>query len=190
MTLPAEPPFPTTNPLIGSIAADTSMVRPDTTVSVRVIGDGIIRPGSYELPADSEIIDLVGRAGGLKPGAITDGLSWHRKLYDGLRLTIPTRSALREVRAGERTLSNEDLIRFRRYRSDTGGEDPDSDILNLNEADRSDLKQLNGIGTVLSGRIIDYRKKHDGFDSVSDLKNIYGIGDVTYQELRSKVTIE
>lgn len=189
MNVPSEPPFPTTNPLLGSVRGDTTLTLPDTTVQARVVGDGISRPGAYELPADSEIIHLVQRAGGLKPGAITEGLNWDQNLYDGLTLTIPTHQALRAVRSGTATLTNRDLIRFRQYGPDDPEPDRDEELLNLNEATREELQDLNGIGPVLSGRIIDYRRKINGFQSVSEIKDIFGIGDVTYQELRSQVKV-
>lgn len=154
-----------------------------------MIGEGITRPGAYELPADSEIIDLVKTAGGLKPGAITEGLNWNRKLYDGLKLTIPTKQALRAVRSGTATLTNRDLIRFRQYGPDDPEPEEETDLLNLNEATREELQKLSGIGPVLSGRIVDYRRNNDGFERVEEIRKIFGIGDVTYQELRSQVEV-
>ena len=56
--------------------------------------------------------------------------------------------------------------------------------LNLNEASRSELKQLDGIGTVLSKRIMRRRP----FSRVSELRNVKGIGPKTLSDLRSEVT--
>lgn len=128
-------------------------------------------------------------AGGLEPGAITEGLNWNQKLYDGLKLTIPTKQALRAVRAGTAPLTNRDLIRFRQYGPDEPESEEEPELLNLNEATREELQALNGIGPVLSGRIVDYRRENDGFENVREIRNIFGIGDVTYQELRSQVEV-
>ncbi len=57
--------------------------------------------------------------------------------------------------------------------------------LNLNEASRGELKQLDGIGTVLSKRIM--RKRP--FSRVSDLRDVKGIGSKTLSKLRSEVTV-
>lgn len=166
-------------------------VQPDTRVSVRVIGQGITNEGTYKLPADSEIIALVKKAGGLRKGAITSGLNWHQKLYEGLTLTIPTRSVFRKARTGKKVLTNEDLIRFRAYgdtAQDVNQEKPE--LININQADRVELEKLPGIGKVLSQRIIQYRNEHNGFERATELRKIYGIGDVTYQELKAKITVE
>jgi competence protein ComEA len=171
--------------------ADTAITPPDTGVTVEVIGAGIQTEGTYTLRSGAEIIDLIEAAGGLKPGAITSGISWHQALYDGLTLTIPTKAVFQEARSGTTTLTNRDLIRFRAYGNDTGiAENESSDLISLNEANLAELKSLPGIGKVLAGRIIDYRKEHDGFKNVRELKAVFGIGDVTYQELRAKVTAE
>lgn len=156
-----------------------------------MVGKGIESPGAYTLPSDSEIIDLVEEAGGLRPGAVTSGLDWHRGLYEGLKLTIPTREVFRDARSGTRTLSNEDLIRFRSYGTSEEEDEPEeSELTNLNEAGRRELRELPGIGPVLSGSIVNYREENDGFDRVRELTNVHGIGDVTYQELRAKVTVD
>lgn len=55
--------------------------------------------------------------------------------------------------------------------------------LNLNEASRADLKALDGIGTVLSKRIIRNRP----YQRVGELRQVKGIGPKTLQGLRSEV---
>jgi competence protein ComEA len=189
VSLPRDPPFPTRNSVVLS-PADTGVTPPDKDVTVEIVGDGIEQTGTYELPADSEIIDLVNRVGGVSTGAITSGLNWHANLYEGLTLTLPTRRVFQDVRPGTRTLSNRDLIRFRSYNQREEPSETTSDLISLNEASRRELQELPGIGRVLSGRILDYREENNGFDHIRELKDVFGIGDVTYQELRAKVTTD
>lgn len=194
VSLPEGSPFPT-NPRVGRLLsrADTGIRPPDTGVNVKIIGEGITSEGTYHLPSDSEIIDLVERAGGLKKGAITSGLDWHQKLYDGLTVTVPTRGVFQKVRSGTITLTNRDLIRFRAYGPNdesSQSKQSSSELLDLNEASELQLQELPGIGDVLAGRIVDYRREKEGFDSVREIRNVFGIGDVTYQELRSRVKVD
>lgn len=52
-----------------------------------------------------------------------------------------------------------------------------ADTVNINKADAAALQQnLNGVGEVKAQSIIDYRRKHGNFKSVSDLENVPGIG--------------
>jgi competence protein ComEA len=57
--------------------------------------------------------------------------------------------------------------------------------LNANEAAKSRLEQLTGLGEILSKRI---KQKRD-FNQLAELKSISGIGDETYSRLSSRLTI-
>lgn len=154
-------------------------------IDVEVAGEGIHEPGHYRMSPDSRVIDLVKRAGGVNTGAITETIDWHAPLYDGLKLTIPTHEVLREVRKGKRTLRDEDLIYFRAVQQTQ----PDTEFVHINRATAVELKSLSGIGDVLADRIIQYRDREGPFRKKEQLKDILGIGEVTYQELRSKITL-
>ncbi len=67
--------------------------------------------------------------------------------------------------------------------------DVDTGLLDLNRAKKYELEALPGIGPVLAGRIIDYRERHGGFSSVSELRNVAGIGPKRYAVLREMVTV-
>lgn len=61
---------------------------------------------------------------------------------------------------------------------------------NLNTASRDQLMELPGIGEVLADRIIEYRIEHDGFTSVEELLEVYGIGEKRLEDLRKYVYVE
>lgn len=60
----------------------------------------------------------------------------------------------------------------------------------LNSADSIQLKQLPGIGNVLSKRIVKYRDLLGGFYSVSQLKEVYGLSEETISLIKDKVTVD
>ena len=61
--------------------------------------------------------------------------------------------------------------------------------MNLNSATLSDLETLPGIGPTLAQRILDYRTAHHGFRRVDELRQVSGIGDAKFAELKSLVTV-
>ncbi len=65
----------------------------------------------------------------------------------------------------------------------------ETDKININIADATELDKLPNIGPARAADIIDYREAHGGFDSIEELKNIKGIGDKTFEELQDLVTI-
>ena len=62
--------------------------------------------------------------------------------------------------------------------------------VNINKASAEELTALNGIGSVLAERIVEYRESHEGFGSVSQLEEVDGIGTKTLESLREEVTVE
>lgn len=61
--------------------------------------------------------------------------------------------------------------------------------LNINVATAEELTALPGIGEVLAARIVDYRERVGGFESVEQLKEVDGIGEKKYAALKDFVCI-
>ena len=49
---------------------------------------------------------------------------------------------------------------------------------------------LPGIGESKALDIITYREAHGGFSDTKDIKNVSGIGNATFEKLKSKITVE
>ena len=62
--------------------------------------------------------------------------------------------------------------------------------VNINNASPFELIQIKNIGPVLAGRIINYRKEHGPFRNPEDIKNVKGIGDKTYEQLKKQIVTE
>lgn len=60
----------------------------------------------------------------------------------------------------------------------------------LNTATAEELQQINGVGEVLSNRIINYRNKIGGFVDDIQLKDIYGLNFETRDKLTSVFTVK
>ncbi|MDP3871102.1 MAG: ComEA family DNA-binding protein [Methyloversatilis sp.] len=61
--------------------------------------------------------------------------------------------------------------------------------LDLNTATEADLDALPGVGPSRAQAIIEHRSKNGPFASVEDLRNVKGIGDKTFAELRPLLTV-
>jgi competence protein ComEA len=62
-------------------------------------------------------------------------------------------------------------------------------IVNLNEASAEQLESLPGIGEVLARRIVEYRNLRGGFRSPEELKNVSGIGEKKYAQIRPLIEV-
>lgn len=65
-----------------------------------------------------------------------------------------------------------------------------SDIIEINSATHEDLTSIPGIGPVLADRIIQYRENQGRFRSIEDLKNIKGIGQKKFDNLKKHFVIQ
>lgn len=61
-------------------------------------------------------------------------------------------------------------------------------LVDLNQASAAELAALPGIGATKAQAIVDHRTA-EPFRTVDDLKQVPGIGDRTYDSLRSSITI-
>ena len=62
--------------------------------------------------------------------------------------------------------------------------------ININSDNIYELTSLKGIGQSKAQAIIEYRKENGDFISVDELKNVPGIGDTLYEELKDFITVE
>ena len=61
-------------------------------------------------------------------------------------------------------------------RPNTAIKSPGEPKINVNNASKSELMRLPGIGDKLSDKIIAYRSVHGGFRTIDDLQSVKGIG--------------
>ena len=61
--------------------------------------------------------------------------------------------------------------------------------INLNTATAAELEKLPGIGQKVAARIVEYREKNGPFKKVEELMNVQGIGEKSFLQFRSQLTV-
>jgi competence protein ComEA len=86
----------------------------------------------------------------------------------------------------------EEIERFEE--SVSGSREPPADapgaLININAADSIELREIRGIGPVLSKRIVRYRYLLGGFVRSGQLKEVYGIDDRRYEQISGQFCID
>ena len=62
-------------------------------------------------------------------------------------------------------------------------------MVNINTAGEKELDSLPGIGPAMAKRIIEYREKEGGFQSLEDLRKVKGIGEAKFNKLKDKICL-
>jgi competence protein ComEA len=63
-------------------------------------------------------------------------------------------------------------------------------VVNINTANVDELSLLPRIGAKVAQRIVDYRTEHGKFAKTSDLMQVKGIGDKSFQNLSAYLTVD
>jgi competence protein ComEA len=155
----------------GSAVPGTSPATPSAATIVVDVAGKVARPGIYRLPADSRVFDAVQAAGGAKPGVDTVTINLAAPLQDGQQVVVGTSGAP----APPGPLGS--------------GSSSTPTVVDLNTASLEELETLPGVGPVLGQHILDWRSEHGRFDSIDQLNEVSGIGEVTFAELRGLVTV-
>ncbi|MER7563301.1 ComEA family DNA-binding protein [Streptomyces sp. NPDC097941] len=160
-----------------AVSGGTSNATGPAGAEIVVDVSGKVRePGIQRLPAGSRVADALKAAGGVRPGTKTDTLNRARFLVDGEQVVVGGQAAPAPMPA-----------------PGMGG--PVAGVpagaaaapVSLNTATLDQLDTLPGVGPVLAQHIVDYRTQHGGFRSVNELREVNGIGDRRFADLRNLV---
>jgi len=164
-----------------------SPVGADGTVIVVDVSGKVRSPGLQRLPAGSRVADALRAAGGVRPGTNTDGLNRARLLVDGEQIVVgaPTPAMGSATGSGTGGMGPGSTGPVGTGGSAAGAA-PSAPVA-LSTATVDQLDSLPGVGPVLAQHIIDYRTQHGGFRSVDELREVNGIGDRRFADLRNLV---
>ncbi|MFI5566642.1 helix-hairpin-helix domain-containing protein [Streptomyces sp. NPDC051740] len=132
-------------------------------------------PGIHRLPAGSRVEDALRAAGGVRPGTRTDTLNRARFLVDGEQVVVGGPAPAGTAPGGSPGTAGT-----------AAGAGPTAPV-SLNTATVDQLDTLPGVGPVLARHIVDHRTRNGGFRSVDELREVNGIGDRRFADLRNLV---
>jgi len=172
------------------------------TIKVDIKGY-VKKPNVYEISEESNVLDLINMAGGLKKGATTENINLSKKLKDEMVVIVSKKS---DIKKKNITSDNPQTVIIPIESEDVKIENSSIEGLitdevqnidvsqnidkktNLNNATLEELLMLPGIGEAKANSIIEYRSKTK-FNTIEDVKNISGIGDSLFDKIKDKITV-
>ena len=156
----------------------------------------VANPGIYSLDANSRVIDVIEKAGGLTENADTSVINLSKKISDEMVIIVYSHEEVNEfgkTKEKEKqvlvdcksneiySIENNACIEIKETKSISGK-------ININTANKEELMTLPGIGESKANDIIKYREENGPFNSIEDLTKVSGIGESTVANIKENIT--
>jgi len=139
--------------------------------------------GVIELEKGARVMDAVNKAGGLTEEADVEKVNLAYILSDGVKIYIPSKNNENDIEyiieeSGEKVVTEEKKM-----------EKANNALININNATQTELESLPGIGPSTALKIILYREENGKFSSIEDIKNVSGIGENKFNNIKQLICI-
>jgi len=150
------------------------------------ISGAVNKPGILRVPAGSRVVDVVDSAGGFAPGADPTKVNLAKVVKDGVHVNVPIGTVPTAKSTGTNpNISSRQSQPISSTRNSSGG----SEMVNINYAGKNELDKLPGIGPSLADRIVEYRQENGSFRDLGELKNVPGIGEAKFNQIKDKISL-
>lgn len=136
------------------------------------------------LNENSRICDAIDAVGGLTDDADLSNINLAYMLEDGEKIYIPKKGE--EIKIDSSISSNILSSSYNNYSSNN----EKNNKININKASQTELETIPGIGPSTALKIINYREQNGKFSSIEDIKNVSGIGDSKYNQIKDYISIK
>lgn len=148
------------------------------TITVFISGE-VKNPGVVAIDAEKRLSDAVNELGGTTENADLNKVNLAVKLKDESHYIIP--------KIGDNSESHNKETFENIIENDLNNK---NNLININTASIQELDALPGVGEATANKIVNYREEKGKFNSIEEIKNVNGIGDKKYEELKTLISIE
>lgn len=168
------------------------------------IKGAVKKPGVYQVNEENIINDVINLAGGLLDKAYVENINLSKKVQDELVIYVYTKDEIKKNNLQEnQTCSSNNYIitectenkvsiitsNENNENNENNNSSVSSSLININIASIEELTTLPGIGESKAQNIINYREENGYFKTIDEIKNVNGIGEATFDQLKKYITV-
>ena len=152
-------------------------------------------PGIYTVKKDSRVIDVIRLAGDLTDNADTSVLNLSKKVTDEMVIIIYSYDEVANfaLTKEKEKQEQEACLNYSEITNDACIKDESEIVsdstISLNTATIEELMTLPGIGEAKAKAIISYREEVGAFQNIEELKEVDGIGDTLFDQIKENIAI-
>lgn len=155
-------------------------------ITVYISGQ-VAKEGVVTLSRDKRLADAVEKLGGLTKNADTNNINLAMKLEDEKHYIIP--------KEGEVIQNNSDSTQVTSNKDNNSSNnatqsDSQGSKININTADLKQLDNIPGVGEATANKILSYRDENGEFKSIEEIKNVNGIGDKKFENMKDLICVK
>ena len=165
--------------LAGSETKGAENIPEQGDIYVDICGE-VAKPDVYRVKNGSRLFEVIAQAGGLTAQADINVINRAETVRDGQKIRI---LSYEETNQGAQQQGDASASQ---YRSQAQANDRK---ININLADAATLQMIPGIGPSKAERILEYRETTGPFQNIEDIKNVSGIGNKTFENIREYLCV-
>ncbi|MBR0350222.1 MAG: helix-hairpin-helix domain-containing protein [Clostridia bacterium] len=186
---------------------ENNISKENKKIIVHVDGE-VNNPGIVELKEGDRISNAIEIAGGIKENADLKNINLAFLVEDGMKIYVPANNNEKgdfsmenfyenNLNNNSLNITEKNLDDLEKVTKESGGTSLEAFVnteknsknnlnnkININTASQADLETLPGIGSATALKIINYRNSNGKFNSIEDIKNVKGIGDSKFENIK------
>lgn len=149
-------------------------------ITIFISGE-VKEPGVVTIESDKRLYDAIEQLGGFTNEADLNKINLATKIEDENHYIIP--------KIGDNAEVNDTFSDINTDISIKNDNQSETQKININTASIQELDTLPGIGEATANKIINYRGQKGEFNAIEEIKNVNGIGDKKYEDIKSIISV-